>query len=35
MEILKLQKEKDRDRINAEDVCFPGFYYLDEELQRL
>ncbi len=34
-QMLKLQREKDRGKLNQEDVCFHDFFYISEELKQI
>lgn len=34
-QMLKLQREKDRGKLNQEDVCFHYFFYISEELRKI
>ncbi len=34
-QMLKLQREKDRGKLNQEDVCFHDFFYISEELRKI
>lgn len=33
--MLKLQREKDRGKLNQEDACFHDFFYISEELRKI